>query len=72
MTTTKNFSVTGMSCAHCENAVREEVGELSGVTDITVSAADGALAVTLADDAALADEAIIAAVDEAGYQAVPR
>lgn len=72
MTYIKEFTVTGMSCGHCEDSVREEVSELEGVADIAVSAETGALAVTLENDSQTTDEAIIAAVDEAGYQAVTR
>ena len=68
MSTTARFQVTGMSCGHCESAIRQEVGALSGVETVEVSAADGSLAVTSATPL-LADE-IIAAVDEAGYVAV--
>lgn len=71
-TTTKNFSVTGMSCGHCESAVRSELAELAGIESVEVSASAGSLAVTLGDGADVADAAIIAAVDEAGYQAVPQ
>ena len=72
MATTKNFTVTGMSCGHCESAVRQEVGELDGVADISVSAEAGSLAVTLTDQASADGAAIIAAVDEAGFQASPQ
>lgn len=65
MSTTTNFQVTGMTCGHCEKAVREEVGAIAGVTEIAVSAETGKLSVT--HDVPLADAAVIAAVDEAGY-----
>lgn len=65
---TVEFTVTGMSCGHCENAVREELGEVPGITDIEVSAADGTLRVT--SGAPVDEAAVIAAVDEAGYEAV--
>lgn len=67
-TRTITYAVTGMTCGHCENAVREEVGAIAGVTGIDVSAATGLLRVTSA--AALEDQAVLAAVTEAGYQAV--
>jgi len=67
MTTTAEFQVTGMSCGHCENAIRQEVGALSGVEGIDVSSATGRLVVT--STAPLPDEEVIAAVDEAGYSA---
>lgn len=66
MATTK-YKVTGMTCGHCENHVREEVGQIAGVTGIDVSAQTGALVVT--SDAVLDDADVIAAVDEAGYEA---
>lgn len=69
MTTIRHFTVTGMTCGHCEDAVTQEVGALEGVTEAAVSASSGSLTVKLADQAPAADEAIIAAVDEAGYQA---
>jgi len=68
MTTTTEYRVTGMSCGHCESAVRGEVSKLEGVESIDVSAADGRLVVTSASP--IADDAVIAAVDEAGYTAV--
>ncbi|WP_166986193.1 heavy-metal-associated domain-containing protein [Canibacter zhoujuaniae] len=62
-----NFTVTGMSCAHCEAAIRSELEELDGVHAVAVSAANGTL--TVQADAAVTEQAIIAAVDEAGYAA---
>lgn len=68
MTTTTAYTVTGMTCGHCEGSVRSEVAKIHGVTAIDVSAASGALVVT--SDTALDDAAVLAAVDEAGYRAV--
>ena len=67
MTQTIEYRVSGMSCGHCEASVRREVAKLDGVEDITVSAASGQLLVTTATP--LADSDVIAAVDEAGYEA---
>lgn len=61
------FQVTGMSCGHCEVAVRGEVGRLAGVEQIDVSAATGRLVVRSAGP--LDEAAVLAAVDEAGYSA---
>ncbi|BBY98758.1 heavy-metal-associated domain-containing protein [Mycolicibacterium fallax] len=61
------YQVSGMSCGHCEKAVRDEVGGLPGVANIEVSAQTGRLVVT-AD--AVDDAAVLAAVAEAGYSAV--
>ncbi|MBD3942631.1 heavy-metal-associated domain-containing protein [Microbacterium sp. NEAU-LLC] len=65
---TVEYKVTGMSCGHCEASVRGEVAKLAGVEDVQVSAADGTLRIV--STAELADDAVIAAVDEAGYSAV--
>lgn len=67
--TTTEYKVTGMTCAHCERAIREEVGQLAGVERIDVSAASGRLVVT--SSGLISDSAVLAAVDEAGYEAVP-
>ncbi|WP_420110485.1 heavy-metal-associated domain-containing protein [Pseudactinotalea sp.] len=61
------YQVTGMTCGHCEMSVREEVGEIAGVQDIQVSHATGTLVVTAAGEI---DDAVLAAVEEAGYSAV--
>ena len=67
--TTTEYQVTGMTCAHCERSVREEVGQLAGVQGIEVSADTGRLVVT--SSGLISDTAVLAAVDEAGYEAVP-
>ena len=64
---TTEYLVTGMSCGHCEHAIRQEVAEVPGVTGIEVSAGTGLLRVGHA--APIDDDAILAAVDEAGYTA---
>lgn len=65
---TSEYQVTGMSCGHCEAAIRGEVGQIAGVTDIDVTAQNGKLIVS--SDQPLDDAAVLAAVDEAGYAAV--
>lgn len=65
---TREYTVSGMTCGHCEQSVREEVGAVAGVQDVEVSVARGTLTVTLG--APVEDAAILAAVDEAGYSAV--
>ena len=64
---TTEYTVTGMSCGHCENAVREEVSGIAGVTGIEVSADTGRLVVI--SDQTVDDQAVIEAFDEAGYNA---
>ncbi|WP_236968116.1 heavy-metal-associated domain-containing protein [Microbacterium aurantiacum] len=68
MTQTSTYQVTGMTCGHCEAAVRTEVTKIDGVRDVAVDAGTGVLAIT--SDAALTDDDVLAAVDEAGYEAV--
>ncbi|KAB1501320.1 heavy-metal-associated domain-containing protein [Corynebacterium sp. 320] len=67
---TQEFSVTGMSCEHCEASVREEVSEVPGVTGVDVSATTGVLTITA--DGKVDESAVIAAVEEAGYTVTAR
>lgn len=69
MTTTITYSVTGMTCGHCVNAVRTEVGKLPGVVAVEVDLDTAAVAVT--SDEPVSEDAVRAAVEEAGYQLVP-
>jgi copper chaperone CopZ len=59
------YTVTGMTCGHCRAAVTEEVGKVPGVTGVVVDLATGQVTVS---GAGFSDTAIVAAVDEAGYQ----
>ncbi|GAA4704455.1 heavy-metal-associated domain-containing protein [Phytohabitans rumicis] len=65
---TKTYAVTGMTCSHCVSSVSTEVGQIPGVTDVQVDLANGAVTVTSAQ--AVDDDAVRAAVDEAGYELV--
>jgi copper chaperone len=66
--TTTEYRVTGMTCGHCERAVADEVAGIGQVEVLEVDAATGRLLV--ASPTELDDAAVLAAVDEAGYQAV--
>ena len=66
--TTTEYQVTGITCGHCEMSVREEVEQIPGVEGIQVSAASGKLVVT---GTGVEDGQVLAAVEEAGYRAVP-
>lgn len=66
---TTTYQVTGMTCGHCEMSVREEVGQVPGVETIEVSAQTGTLVVGGSDTIDSAQ--VLAAVQEAGYSAVP-
>lgn len=68
--TTSTYTVSGMTCGHCVAAVTAELRRLAGVTDVTVDLDSGRVDVT--STAPLADADVAAAVDEAGYDLVPR
>ncbi len=61
----KTYRVEGMTCGHCERAVKEEVEELQGVESAEADRATGTLVVR---GPAIDDAAVSAAVAEAGYR----
>ncbi|MDF3297597.1 heavy-metal-associated domain-containing protein [Streptomyces tropicalis] len=67
-TVTAVYKVSGMSCGHCEGSVSAEISELPGVTSVKAVASTGE--VTVVSAAALEEEAVRAAVDEAGFELV--
>lgn len=70
--TTTDYLVSGMTCGHCELAVREEVEQVAGVTGVEVSAQSGLLRISHPEHTAPEVSAVLAAVDEAGYTAALR
>jgi copper chaperone CopZ len=65
--TTSRYRVTGMTCDHCVRAVTGELAGLDGVTSVRVDlVADGQSQVTVESKAPLPEEAVTAALDEAG------
>ncbi|MEU6350888.1 cation transporter [Streptomyces sp. NPDC047072] len=62
------YKVSGMSCGHCEGAVSGEISEIAGVTSVKAVASTGE--VTVISAAALDEETVRAAVDEAGFELV--
>ncbi|MBN9644366.1 heavy-metal-associated domain-containing protein [Corynebacterium mendelii] len=60
------YSVDGMTCGHCVSAVTQEVGKVPGVTGVEVDLTAGTATVT---GEGFTDDAVIAAVDEAGFTA---
>lgn len=66
--TSSVWQVSGMTCAHCVSAVRQEVGELDGVDSVDVVLETGTVTVT--GDSPPDRAAMAAAVEEAGYQLV--
>jgi copper chaperone len=61
------YHVPGMICEHCKAAISEEVGQVAGVADIQVDL-DAKLVHVRGTD--VDDAAVVAAIDEAGYDAV--
>ncbi|CAM5330663.1 cation transporter [Streptomyces viridifaciens] len=68
MSSTITYTVSGMSCGHCEKAISEELSTLAGVTDVAADAQAGT--VTVSSAAPLEEEQVRAAIDEAGYELV--
>lgn len=60
------YTVTGMSCGHCKAAVTEEVEQVTGVEGVDVDL-DTKLVVVRGEN--LSDDAVRAAIREAGYEA---
>ncbi|PSM43865.1 copper-transporting ATPase [Streptomyces dioscori] len=60
------YRVSGMSCGHCEGSVSGEISGIAGVTSVKAVASTGE--VTVISDAPLDEEAVRAAVDEAGFE----
>jgi copper chaperone len=63
----RTYAVSGMSCEHCVVSVTEEGAEVTGVDGVSVDLTAGLLTVT---GGGFADEAVRAAVAEAGYEVV--
>jgi len=63
---TDTYTVTGMTCAHCVNSVSSEIKQIPGVTDVQVDLSSGSVTVT--SDQPVDENAVAAAVDEAGYE----
>jgi copper chaperone CopZ len=69
MSTTSTYTVTGMTCGHCVQAVTDEVSQIAGVEQVDVDLATGALTVVSSDP--LPRTSVETAVDEAGYALAP-
>jgi len=64
MSDTLTLSVPGMTCGHCEAAVKQEVGGVPGVAavDVDLDTKDVVVSGTGLDR-----DAVVAAIDEAGF-----
>jgi copper chaperone len=61
--TSRTYSVPAISCDHCKHAIEGEVGGLAGVDSVVVDVATKTVVV----DGEATDQAIVGAIDEAGY-----
>lgn len=60
---TSVYSVPGISCGHCKQAIETEVSKVAGVESVLVDIAAKTVTVEGGDS----DEALRAAIEEAGY-----
>ena len=58
------YNVPDISCQHCKHAIEEEVSQLRGVASVEVDVPAKTVTVT----GELDEQAIIDAIDEAGYE----
>jgi len=65
---TITYSVPGVSCAHCRQAIVDEVSAVAGVAAVEVDL--DAKQVTVSGEP-LDGPAIVAAIDAAGYEVAP-
>ncbi|MFL5804031.1 MAG: heavy-metal-associated domain-containing protein [Roseiflexaceae bacterium] len=68
--TTERFQVPAVSCQHCVNAITEEVSALPGVQRVQVAL--DSKTVTVEHAGQVGADAIVAAINEAGYDEVAR
>jgi copper chaperone len=61
------YVVTGMTCSHCHAAVTDEVTKVAGVTSVNVDLETKLVQIQGSD---IEPAAVVAAIDEAGYDAV--
>lgn len=62
------YDVPGISCDHCKRAIEAEVGAVPGVRRVTVDVT----AKTVEVDGDAPDDAVVAAIVEAGYEVAGR
>lgn len=64
--TTRTYSVPGISCGHCKSAIEGEIAPLPDVYSVTVDI-DAKTVLVVGD---ITEDAVRAAVDEAGYEVI--
>ncbi len=66
-TMSKTLKITGMMCQHCVAHAKKALEGVEGVTDVVVSLEEGSAQVECAPE--VTDEALVAAIVDAGYEA---
>ena len=61
---TLSYSVPGMHCGHCKEAVEREIASVEGVTGVE---ADLDTKLVTVSGKSVSDDAVRAAIEEAGY-----
>ncbi|HEX9775050.1 MAG TPA: heavy-metal-associated domain-containing protein [Actinomycetota bacterium] len=67
--TTIALNVSGMTCDGCERSVTKALRNVDGVGEVTASHATGLVEVEA--EAGIARDALVAAVEQAGYDVLP-
>jgi copper chaperone len=62
----KTLSVSGMSCTGCEEAVEEALTDLDGVSRVEADHEGDAVEVVVEDG--VADDDVVTAIEQAGYE----
>lgn len=62
---TLTLNVPGMTCGHCESAVRGELAKVAGVTEVEVDLTSKDVRIV---GASLERDLLVAAIDEAGFE----
>ncbi|PAE15144.1 copper-binding protein [Virgibacillus sp. 7505] len=63
------LQVNGMTCGHCEKAVKGALGELEGIQGVDVDLASGKVDVVY-DDTLVTKDDMKEAIEEQGYEVV--
>ncbi|MGH9225063.1 MAG: heavy-metal-associated domain-containing protein [Acidimicrobiales bacterium] len=64
---TRTYAVPGVTCGHCKMAIENEVGQVPGVERVEVDIEAKRVAI----DGTAEEDAIFAAIAEAGYEVQP-
>lgn len=63
------LKVEGMSCSHCENAVKKSVGALDGVSAVGVNLSEKSVTIEYNEDKVSFDD-IKLAIEDQGYDVI--